>query len=268
MIYLMSYRDGIMGYREGLLESRAIIEKGKYALIPQEGTVNNVIPGFENCEMSILSSPKIGASFVDYIATLLPEGRNKQGFGGNGIQTFAYVVEGNVSFSDGEKDFSLEKGGYIYVPPTKKMTFENNNGNQNSVIFLYKKKYQPLEGHEPYTVSGNVSDLEEIDYEGMTDVKLQNLLPAGTDLAFDMNFHILSFEPGASHGYIETHYQEHGAYLLSGQGAYNLDNNWVMVEKGDYIFMGAYVPQAAYAVGRGEPLIYVYSKDTNRDVEL
>lgn len=264
----MSYRDGIMGYRDNLLESRAVIKKGQYALLPQEGLVNNVIPGFENCELSILSTPKIGASFVDYIVTLLPEGKNTAGFGGSGVQTFAYVVEGNVKFSDGEKDYELNKGGFIYVPHNKQMTFENANGESNSEIFLYKKKYQPLEGHEPYTVSGHTDDVEKIDYEGMTDVKLQNLLPAGSDLAFDMNFHILSFEPGASHGYIETHYQEHGAYLLSGQGAYNLDNEWMMVQKGDYIFMGAYVQQAAYAVGRDEPLSYVYSKDTNRDAEL
>ena len=38
--------------------------------------------------------------------------------------------------------------------------------------------------------------------------------------------------------------------------------------KGDYIFMSAYVPQAAYAVGREEPLMYVYSKDANREPEL
>ena len=37
--------------------------------------------------------------------------------------------------------------------------------------------------------------------------------------------------------------------------------------KGDYIFMSAYVPQAAY-VGREEPLMYVYSKDANREPEL
>jgi (S)-ureidoglycine aminohydrolase len=100
----------------------------------------------------------------------------------------------------------------------------------------------------------------------MKDVLLWDLLP--TDIGFDMNFHILSFEPGASHGYIETHVQEHGAYILSGQGMYNLDNNWMPVEKGDYIFMGAYVPQAAYAVGRGEPLRYLYSKDCNRDPKI
>ncbi len=39
--------------------------------------------------------------------------------------------------------------------------------------------------------------------------------------------------------------------ILSGQGVYNLDNNWI-VKKGDYIFMGAYSLQAGYGVGRGE----------------
>jgi (S)-ureidoglycine aminohydrolase len=83
-----------------------------------------------------------------------------------------------------------------------------------------------------------------------------------------MNMHILSFEPGASHGYIETHVQEHGAYILSGQGVYNLDNQWIPVKKGDYIFMGAYSLQAGYGVGRGEAFSYIYSKDCNRDVEI
>jgi (S)-ureidoglycine aminohydrolase len=63
----------------------------------------------------------------------------------------------------------------------------------------------------------------------MDDVILLDFLPK--ELGFDMNMHILSFEPGASHGYIETHVQEHGAYILSGQGVYNLDNNWVPVKK-------------------------------------
>ena len=99
----------------------------------------------------------------------------------------------------------------------------------------------------------------------MEDVILIDFLPK--ELGFDMNMHILSFEPGASHGYIETHVQEHGAYILSGQGVYNLDNNWVPVKQGDYIFMGAYSLQAGYGVGR-EAFSYIYSKDCNRDVEI
>ena len=96
-------------------------------------------------------------------------------------------------------------------------------------------------------MTGNVNEMKQEPYEGMAEVKVIDLLPK--ELAYDMNIHILSFEPGASHGYIETHVQEHGAYILSGRGMYNLDNEWMPVDKGDYIFMGAYSPQATYAVG-------------------
>ncbi|CZR01944.1 (S)-ureidoglycine aminohydrolase [Trichococcus collinsii] len=261
----MGYKNNNTGYRAGLLESRAVIKRHNYALLPHDGLVKNVVPGFENCEVTILASQKLGASFVDYIISMKAGGKNVQGFGAEGVETFVYVVAGKLKVSDGTESYELEIGGYVYLPAGVLMHLENN---QEAVteIFLYKKRYEPLEGHKAHKVVGNSNDLVPIEYEGMKDVLLWDLLPA--DIGFDMNFHILSFEPGASHGYIETHVQEHGAYILSGQGMYNLDNNWMPVEKGDYIFMGAYVPQAAYAVGRGEPLCYLYSKDCNRDPKI
>lgn len=261
----MGYKNNIQGYRDGLLESRSVIKRHNYALIPHDGLVKNTVPGFENCDLTILASPKLGASFVDYIITLHENGGNKQGFGGDGVQTFVYVIEGSLKVSDGKEEQVLSTGGYAYVPADAKMYLENAQ-KENTEIFLYKKRYEPLEGYAAHTVFSNVNDIKPVEYEDMEDVLIWDLLPK--DLGFDMNFHILSFKPGASHGYIETHVQEHGAYILSGQGMYNLDNEWMPVEKGDYIFMGAYSPQAAYAVGRGESLSYVYSKDCNRDPEL
>jgi len=38
----------------------------------------------------------------------------------------------------------------------------------------------------------------------------------------DMNMHILKFHIGASHGYIETHVQQHGMYFLSGKSMYKI----------------------------------------------
>ena len=111
----MSYKDGILGYREDILKSRAVIKKNIYALIPHEGLVNNKLPGFLEIDSSILSSPRLGANFVDYILTLHPDGKNKSGFGGDGIETFAYVIEGKVDFSDGQKDSHFKKGEAIYM---------------------------------------------------------------------------------------------------------------------------------------------------------
>ena len=254
-----------MGYPTDLLSSRAVIEPGKYAVIPPEGRVNNVVPGFENCTMTILGSPKLGATFVDYILTFHEGGKNTAGFGGqDNIETFVCVLDGKVKAKADDEEFILESGGYLYCPPSVTMYLENLQDG-DSKLFLYKQKHKPLEGKKPWVVSGNTNDLEEIDYDGMHNMRLKDLLP--TDIAFDMNFHILTFDPAGSHPFIETHVQQHGAYLLSGEGVYNLDNKWQSFKKEDYIYMAPYCLQATYAVGR-EPLVYLYSKDCNRDEEL
>ncbi len=263
----MGYLNNKQGYREGLLETRAVVRHGNYAVFTPDGLVQNVVPGFEDCDVTILSSPRIGARFVDYLVTLRDQGGNTQGFGGDGIQTFLYVVFGNVKVTIDGKDYELKQGDYAYAPPELNMKFVNSNNGEDSRIFLYKKRYQDAEGvGRPEVIVGRKEDLKSTAYEGMEEVQITDFLPK--DLAYDMNIHILSFKPGASHGFIETHVQEHGAYVLSGRGMYNLDNEWMPVDKGDYIFMGAYSLQGTYAIGLDEEFSYIYSKDANRDIEL
>ncbi len=261
----MSYLNGQLGYRKDVLLNRSVIKKDNYAIIEPDGIVKNVIPGFENCDMTILSTPLIGASFCDYLIQINENGKNLKGFGGDGVETFLYIHEGEIVALTSEGEKVLKSGGYIYTPCDEVLKFENRSG-KAAKGFLYKRRYEELEGYKAHLVVGNVNDLPEVDYEDMENVKMKTLLPAD-NLGFDFNFHILSFRPAASHGYIETHYQEHGALILSGKGMYNLDNNWYPVQKGDYIFMASYCPQAAYAVG-DEDLSYIYSKDCNRDPEI
>lgn len=263
----MSYLNQIVGYREDLLLNRSVIKKGMYALLEPDGWVKNTIPGFEQCDITILASPKLGASFADYYVTLHETGRNVQGFGAEGIETFFYLFDGKVKVWNEEKSQVLTDGGYLFCPEGQKLYFENA-GQTPAHAFLYKRRYIPLDGVCAHTVVGNVNEIPWKEYEGMSDVLSKDLLPAAGDMGFDMNFHILSFRPGASHGYVETHVQEHGAFVYSGQGVYNLGNEWIPVKKGDYLFMGAYCQQASYAVGREESFAYIYSKDCNRDVEL
>lgn len=264
----MGFRDNKTGYPSDLLESRAVIKKGEYALLPPNGMVNNTIPGFSDCDTTILASPKLGATFVDYLVDIRSGGKTTRGFGGKGVESILYVISGRISASAGKCEVELTEGGYLFCPPSMEMNFHNKE-EETAQIFLYKRRYKPLEDHpEPPVVTGNVSELEAVAYEGMADLKFYSFLPSAEDLSFDMNFHILSFEKGASHGYIETHVQEHGAYILSGSGMYNLANTWMPVKKGDYIFMGAYVQQVGYAVGQETSFSYVYSKDCNRDEEL
>lgn len=254
-----------MGYRTDLLSSRSIIKHGVYALITPEGLVNNVLPHFEGVTTSIIASPKMGASFVEYLIDFAPGGGNRQGFGGNGIETFVYVLKGGLEIKINEQTFQVDEEGYLFCPPDKSIIMTNQTLEHTKII-LYKQRYISTEGVGlPWIVHNQVNNLPVKLYDEMADATLIDLLP--NDIEFDMNFHILSFQPGASHPYIETHVQEHGAYLTSGEGMYNLNNEWIPVKKQDFIWMGPFVHQATYAVGK-EPLTYVYSKDCNRDPDI
>ena len=52
----MGYINQVTGYRNDLLCNRSIIKKGMYALLEPDGLVKNVIPSFQECEITILSS--------------------------------------------------------------------------------------------------------------------------------------------------------------------------------------------------------------------
>ena len=50
----MGYLNNVTGYREDLLANRAIVKHGNFALLTPDGLVKNIIPGFENCDATIL----------------------------------------------------------------------------------------------------------------------------------------------------------------------------------------------------------------------
>ncbi|RGZ00110.1 (S)-ureidoglycine aminohydrolase [Clostridium sp. AM58-1XD] len=253
-----------MADRSNLLSSRARIVRGYYAVIPKEGRVENILPALEGCKATILASPKLGADFASYIIEAGPCGRTVRNLGENeSIEYFLYVNEGTISVQVSGKRRIMGKGAYVYVPPGEGLQFDNQC--IHSEIFLYKKKYIPLHDRKPWVFWGDTEKVEWKSCDGMNHLLSRELLPF--DQAFDISFHILLFKKGGCHGFVETHDQEHGAFVLQGQGMYLLDTVWSPVEKGDFIWMGPYVPQAAYGIGAGE-FSYLFSKDCNRDVIL
>lgn len=255
-----------MGYPNDILSTRAVIRRGDYAIIPPQGTVNNVVPGIDNCRVSIMATPKLGASFVWYQVTAEPGGGTSKPFAAEeGVEAFVYCISGSGSFTVGIETRDVTEGAYAYAPAGVGLGFQNA-GDAPMALILYKQRYIPLEGAEPVPVFGNVNDIPYRDYDNMTNVHVKDLLP--TDQRFDMNFHILSFDPGGCHPFFETHVQEHGMYILDGEGAYFFgDDTWKMIKKDDFVWFGAYSLQGAYGTGR-KPFTYIYSKDCNRDVDI
>ena len=82
-----------------------------------------------------------------------------------------------------------------------------------------------------------------------------------------MHVTIVSFEPGCVIPFLETHVMEHGLYVLEGKGVYNLNQDWIEVEAGDYMWLRAYCPQACYSGGDGI-FRYLLYKDVNRHMSF
>ena len=254
-----------MGYPADLLSTRTVIKPGLFAVIPKDGLVNNVLPFLTGCRTSIVASPKMGASFVQYVSYVEPNGGTNAPFANaEKEESFLYVISGKIDAETEGKTYHLTEGGYLYAAPGKGICF-TNVGDAEAKILLYKQLYIPCEGKQPYAYSGNVNEIAYSDYDGMANVHIKDLLPV--DQNFDMNMHILSFEPGGCHPIVETHVQEHGMYILEGEGMYRLDDIWMGIKEEDFIWFGAYAAQCAYGVGR-KPFTYISSKDCNRDVVL
>ena len=87
------------------------------------------------------------------------------------------------------------------------------------------------------------------------------------DLRHDMHVTIVTFEPGAVIPFAETHVMEHGLYVLEGKAVYRLNEDWVEVQEGDFMWLRAFCPQACYAGGPGK-FRYLLYKDVNRHMRL
>ena len=66
-----------------------------------------------------------------------------------------------------------------------------------------------------------------------------------------MHANIVNFEPGGVFPFCETYVMEHGLYVLEDKAVYRLNQDWVEVEAGDYMWLCAFCPQACQAGGPG-----------------
>lgn len=253
-----------MGYPSDLLATRAIIKHGRYAIIPPQGRVNNVIPNLQNCKVSIIASPELGTKFAFYTIEVLPGGGTTIPFQEEGIETFVFSVNGQGLVQVEDQKYELTENGYVFAPASQAVSLTNTSEDVWKLL-LYKQRYRKLEGYADRVIIGNLNDLPNEVYDDMDNVLVRNLLP--TDLGFDVNFHTLTFHPGGSHPFVETHHQEHGLYFLEGDGMYLIDDKWLPVKEEDFIWFGPYVPQAFYCSSR-KNACYIYTKDCNRDVKL
>jgi len=143
-----------MPYPKGFLESRAVIKPGIFTIIPSEGRVINSIPGFEGCKLTIIASPKHGASFAQYVGSVEAGGKTLVPFvEAPGAETFLFVMDGDgeLQVRVGDITEKLKARGYAFATPDTGIEFENTSSESVRVL-LYKQRYVPLGNLKPWIV--------------------------------------------------------------------------------------------------------------------
>lgn len=257
-----------------LVRSRAVVA-GNYAILPPEGIPAGPIPHWPDIDVRVLTAPDMGADF-SMMQMDVPADRGTDHELPADIQGFAFVLEGNVALDLDGRALALGPGGYAYVPPAGRITLTAKGGDAR--LLWTRKRYQPIGDERPAPVAGDETKMADTIYEfgsgnpllpdtavPCEGLILKTLLP--DEMVYDMAMNIFTFEPGKGLPIIETHVMEHGLMFLEGQGMYYLGDTWYEVKKGDFIWMGPYVPQSFYATG-DVPSRYIYYKNVHRDVVL
>ncbi|MBE9475599.1 MAG: cupin domain-containing protein, partial [Proteobacteria bacterium] len=156
---------------------------------------------------------------------------------------------------------------YAFLPPACNWTLKNSSA-ANANFHWIRKRYQAVAGlNVPEAFVTSDHDVAPTVMPDTDGAWATSRFVEPTDLRHDMHVTIVTFQPGGSIPFAETHVMEHGLYVLQGKAVYHLNQNWVEVEAGDYMWLRAFCPQACVAAGP-EPFRYLLYKDVNRHMSF
>lgn len=254
-----------------LLSDRAVFTEA-YAVIPKgvlRDIVASYLPFWDNTRLWVLSRPLSGfaETFSQYIMEVGPGGGSDRPELDPGAEGVLFVVEGELTLTLAGERHVLTPGGYAFIPPG--CDWQVRNAADSEVRFHWiRKAYEFVEGldvPEPFVV--NEVDVEPTPMPDTDGKWTTTRFVDPTDLRHDMHVNIVNFQPGGVIPFDETHVMEHGLYVLEGKAVYHLNQDWVEVEAGDYMWLRAFCPQSCYAGGPG-PFRYLLYKDVNRHPKL
>ncbi|PWK65727.1 bifunctional allantoicase/(S)-ureidoglycine aminohydrolase [Aminobacter sp. AP02] len=254
-----------------LITDRAVFTEA-YAVIPKRefsDIVTSFLPHWDGTRLWVIARPLSGfaETFSQYIMEVQPGGGSDRPEPDAGAEGVFFVVEGEVTVSVAGKSHVLTPGGYAYLPPASKWTVRNA-GKEVARFHWIRKAYEYVDGLDaPEPLFLNDNDVEPNAMPDTDGRWATTRFVDPNDLRHDMHVTVVTFEPGGIIPFPETHVMEHGLYVLEGKAVYRLNNDWVEVEAGDFMWLRAFCPQACYAGGPGK-FRYLLYKDVNRHMKL
>ena len=263
--------QGGLPRQDQLLTDRAVF-KTAYAVIPK-GTMRDIVTSFlpfwDKTRLWVIARPMSGfaETFSHYIMEVGPGGGSDQPELDAGAQGVLFVVEGAAELTLAGQTHPLDEGGYAYIPAGAVWSLHNTTDAPVRFHWI-RKTYEAVPGlPAPEAFVTRDQDVAPTPMPDTNGAWATTRFVDPTDLRHDMHVTIVTFEPGGVIPFLETHVMEHGLYVLEGKAVYNLNNDWVEVEAGDYMWLRAFCPQACYAGGPGR-FRYLLYKDVNRHMAL
>jgi len=254
-----------------LLTGRAVFTEA-YAVIPKgviRDIVTSYLPHWDQMRMWVLARPLSGfaETFSHYLVELSPGGGSERPEPDAEAEGALFVVGGELTLSLAGAEHVMRAGGFAFIPPGQSWSVRNR-GAGTAHFHWIRKLYQRVSGLAlPDPIVINEAAITPAPMPGTDGRWATTRFVDPADLRHDMHMTIVTFEPGASIPFAETHVMEHGLYVLEGKAVYRLNQDWVEVEAGDYMWLRAFCPQACYAGGPGR-FRYLLYKDVNRHMDL
>lgn len=226
--------------------------KARHALLTPESHEWITQPDWPGAELAWLISPDLGAHLAMGLVRCNDACEAQPP--AEGIARFLFCLEGEVRLTDGT---GLSAEDFAFQPPDTDTGLSLAAGTR---MVVFEWQFLPR-GAVPKPCHGRLQDIAGRPLRGDDRLVVQKMLPE--DVSFDFEVNVMTFQPGASLAYVETHFMEHGLLMLDGGGVYRLDRDWYPVTAGDAIWMGPHVPQWFGALGRS-PSRYLICKNYNR----
>ncbi len=230
--------------------------KRDHALITPESHVPLQHPAWPGASVISLITPEMGAGFSEYLVNI--DQPSKFICSPDGQEYFLLVLKGCLTLTAGTTVKELVIDEFAYLPSGLDWELSSSEAR----ILTFSKIYQPCNGvAAPNFFTESLDNVKALPFLGDTGALLQTLVPE--HLSFDWGINVFEFLPGSTLPQVETHWMEHGLYILQGEGVYRLGDNWYNVLQGDAIWMKPYLLQWFAATGK-TPTKYIYYKEMNR----
>jgi len=254
-----------------LMTGRAVFTEA-YAVIPRgvmREIVTSALPHWDGTRAWILARPLSGfaETFAQYLVEVAPEGGSDRPEPDPGAEGALFVIAGQAALTLEGTPHALAPGAFAYLPPGTGWRLRNA-GPAALRFHWIRRAYEPVDGlAAPGPVVRNERDIEPEPMPGSDGRWATTRFIDPADLRHDMAVSIVTFAPGGTIPFEETHVMEHGLAVLEGKAVYRLNRDWVEVEAGDFLWLRAFCPQACYAGGPGR-FRYLLYKDVNRHPRL